>query len=193
MSETKNNINTMESVVKKLPKAKISSFFINDRKKLRVAGFALIPFLIFLIYFFWFHKSNPQVLAQEHFNKNFNNIASTNEDQNQFIDAYNDQNYSEAILYAENFIAKNYENKEALLVLGLSHVALNEFDIALQYFSKLTNVQITENNYGLFLQAITLMIRNKEGDVDEANFFLNQVVNENAPGTQFAKRWLKKF
>jgi len=176
---------------------KISPFLNTNSKniKFKIAAYTFVLFVGLFIYFFWFNKADPTFLARNHFNDSWSNITTSAEARNtlNFIQLYNDQRYLEAIDQAEKFINMNYDPIEALLVLGLSYINLEEYDIALRYFSKLTNAQNSENNQGLFLQAMTLMMRNQKGDIEEAKFFLNQAIIENAQGTEIAKRWLNKF
>ena len=49
------------------------------------------------------------------------------------------------------------------------------------------------SNPGLFYKAVTLLKRNKEGDVKQAKELLEQVVKEHLDNSKEAAEWLKKF
>jgi len=63
----------------------------------------------------------------------------------------------------------------------------------LRRFEELAHNQEVPNNPGLFLQAVTLMLRNQPGDKQEAKQVLQRVVETQAAGSQEAAQWLQKM
>ena len=49
------------------------------------------------------------------------------------------------------------------------------------------------SNPGMFLKAVTLLMRNEQDDKAQAKLLLEQVVNKNEEGSKTALEWLKKW
>jgi tetratricopeptide (TPR) repeat protein len=121
-------------------------------------------------------------------------LSGGTEDPNQDgLAAYNQQDYAAAIAILNIVMAHNNGNLKTLELIGLSHLAVREYEEALHYFTKLTEQDQDNVSLGLFLQAMTLMQRNKMGDANQAQLLLEEVVETNAEGHEQAQEWLELF
>lgn len=68
-----------------------------------------------------------------------------------------------------------------------------QYEMALQQFDELGEMENLYSNPGKFLKAVTLMRRNEGADKQEAKNLLEQVVREDASGRDQAEEWLKGF
>lgn len=64
--------------------------------------------------------------------------------------------------------------------IGLVYLVTNNYDKVLQQFEELATRKDLYRNPGLFLKAVTLLNRNREGDKAQAKGLLERVVNERA-------------
>src|SRR5690606_12359777 len=109
------------------------------------------------------------------------------------ISAYNNEDYARALQFFQAVLDKQPENSEAIKNIGLVHLVYGDFEEAIQHFDRLAAVENLYSNPGNFLKAVTLMRRNESGDKQEAKQLLEQVVRENAAGSEQAKEWLRKW
>ena len=107
--------------------------------------------------------------------------------------AYNDQQYDNALQFFEGVEQRDSSNTDAKKYAGLSYLQKQDYDKALQQFDELANIKGLHSNPGDFLKATTLLLRNKQGDKEEAKALLQKVVNEKEEGSKEAAAWLKKF
>jgi tetratricopeptide (TPR) repeat protein len=171
-----------------------NSFFLKNKAFILVVGMLVILSMI-AIYAGYFLKSDPQEIAQKHFDKHYSELLISNNYSNNLKEAvllFNEKKYSEAISVIEGSSIVNDEPNDVYLILGLSYFGLSDYEAALRHFSKLTQLS-SDLNQGVFLQAMTLMRRNELQDNEDAKFFLQQVIKEKAFGTDFAEEWLNKF
>ncbi|QMU30542.1 tetratricopeptide repeat protein [Adhaeribacter radiodurans] len=195
--------------------AKVVPLYSNTFFKV-VTGIAASISIILVAYFSLLQsEENIQLLADSYFKENLQQIEQTVSDPDdtlQFgvagntrgknttqdsllegISAYNNQQYSKALLYFQGIYKNHPDNSEAKKNMGLAYLSIKEYEKALQQFDELANKKELENNPGLFLQAVTLMRRNQPGDKKEAKQLLQQIVETNAEGSTEAAQWLQKF
>jgi tetratricopeptide (TPR) repeat protein len=135
--------------------------------------------------------------VSDYYTENFQDLGQTmgnGQDSLQLaIAAYNEKNYHLAQSYLEELLEKRPSDSEVLKNLGLTHLAKQEYPQALVYFRKLAERSDLLNNSGLFLQALTLLIRDGDGDREEARDKLQQVVATQSEGSLKASEWLEEL
>ncbi len=154
--------------------------------------------LIFTAFYFFEKKTNtPQQLANNYITINLSHTSLTMDGSKDSMQlgkaAYNDKNYDKALQYFAGVANAHAENTEAVKMTGIVYLMTNNYDKALQQFDELANVKGLFSNPGLFYKAVTLLERNKEGDVKTAKTLLEQVVNQNLAHNEEAKDWLKEL
>ncbi|MBW3468499.1 hypothetical protein [Arthrospiribacter ruber] len=154
--------------------------------------------MIMAAYFLLFQStSDHQDMAKDYFSANFAELSQTmgaTEDKIQNgIAAYNQKNYQGAKVYFYEALESSPNDSEAIKYLGLTHLALKEYDEALLNFENLASIPNLYINPGMFYQALTLMLRNETGDLERAKGLLGNVIANNAEGSRQAKEWLDKL
>ncbi|QNF35647.1 hypothetical protein HUW51_24140 [Adhaeribacter swui] len=109
------------------------------------------------------------------------------------ITAFNNQEFNSALRYFQGLLKTHPDDEAAKKYTGMVYLRTKAYDQALREFTELAHKQESSDNPGLFLQAVTLMLRNQPGDQHEAKQVLQQVVKTKAEGSQEAARWLEEF
>ena len=139
-------------------------------------------------------RTTPKKLATAYINSTLSQTMDASHDSIQLgIAAYNDQQYDNALQFFEGVEQRDSSNTDAKKYAGLSYLQKQDYDKALQQFDELANIKGLHSNPGDFLKATTLLLRNKQGDKEEAKALLQKVVNEKEEGSKEAAEWLKKF
>jgi tetratricopeptide (TPR) repeat protein len=203
-------ITAREALRQKLSEQKKKQWRIDEKRKssentnfAKVILFKWIPYavaaclIIGAIIFFLYRAETPQKLAKSYVAKNYSGLSQTmngaRDSLQRAIAAYNNKDYHKALELFENIYRIHPDNSEALKNGGLVYLITKNYDKALQKFDELSNMKQLYVNPGLFLKAITLLNRNKQGDKEQAKLLLEQVVSKNAYGSSEAKEWLKKW
>lgn len=105
---------------------------------------------------------------------------------------YNKGKFSEALGISEAIINRSPANLKALEYAGVSNLRLQQYDRALAWFKQMA-AHKGYSNKGTFYQALTLIKRDKPGDLPQAKILLEQVVNEDLEGREIAREWLAKW
>jgi tetratricopeptide (TPR) repeat protein len=138
-------------------------------------------------------RTTPQKLATAYINNTLSQTMDASHDSIQLgIAAYNDKEYERALQLFEGVEQRDPSNSDAKKYAGLTYLQKQDYDKAMQQFDKLSNMQL-QSNPGDFLKATTLLVRNKQGDKEEAKALLQKVVNEKEEESKKAEEWLKKF
>lgn len=175
-----------EGVVRQLEKPNYVRLFL---------ALAAMFVMIMAAYFLLFQSiTDHENMAKEYFSANYSELSQTmgaTEDKIQNgIAAYNQKNYPRAKEYFYEALESSPNDSEAIKYLGLTHLALKEYDEALLNFENLASIPNLYSNPGMFYQALTLMMRNETGDLDRAKELLGNVIANNAEGSRQAKEWL---
>ncbi|WP_162418435.1 tetratricopeptide repeat protein [Cyclobacterium roseum] len=163
------------------------------------AGIAAALALIIVSYvvFLGPGPANLNQQASDYFALNFQQLGQTMGDGQDSLQvaiaAYNEKNYDLAQTYFNELLERKPSNAEALKNLGLTHLAKEEYGQALVHFEQLAQRSDLLNNPGLFLQALTLLIRDDDGDRQQAKYKLEQVVAAQSEGSQKAAEWLEEL
>jgi tetratricopeptide (TPR) repeat protein len=162
------------------------------------AALAASVVIILVAYFLFFQPhQNVQSLANNYYKTHLQHLSQAmdpaTDSMQTGIAAYNNEDYSKALQYFQAIYHNHPDNSEAKKNIGLVYLATKEYDKALQHFEELATSKHLYSNPGLFLQAVTLLQRNHEGDAQKARQILEQVVQQKAEGSREAEEWLKKF
>lgn len=120
-------------------------------------------------------------------------MGSAEEGIQQGIAAYNQGEYEMAAGIFSGILDDEPDNSGALKNLGLSFLAMEDYDSALHAFEQYGSIPDLFVNDGLIMQAMTLLMRGEGEDLEKAKNLLKEVVSGNHPGKVQAEVWLKKF
>lgn len=107
------------------------------------------------------------------------------------IEAYNQQDYNKAITLTHTFLNQSPHDAEALKVLGLAHLQLQQYKDALRYFQQLGEQQHLYSNPGKYYEALTYLSRNRDDDTALGKKLLNEVITNDLEGKQDARKLLE--
>lgn len=110
----------------------------------------------------------------------------------QGIAAYNEKAYPKALQLFRAVYKAHPDNSDALRYAGMTYLVTKEYDKALSCFEELAAKKELFSNPGIFLKAVTLLQRDQQGDSEQAEKLLQQVVDEKLEGSKEAARWLKE-
>jgi tetratricopeptide (TPR) repeat protein len=165
------------------------------RKWIVYAAAACVLVAVTLI--FTFRSSSPQQLADEYIAQHYAYLSQTmnisSDSLQQGIAAYNNKDYDRALQLFKKVYQSNPANSKAKKYTGLVYLRTQQYDKALQQFEELANTPGLHENSGLFLMAVTLLERNKQGDKVRAKELLQQVVQQKTEGSKEAAKWLKEW
>ncbi|WP_315823217.1 hypothetical protein [Paraflavitalea speifideaquila] len=105
---------------------------------------------------------------------------------------YNKGRFAEALILSEAIISYDASNQKVLEYAGVTNLRLQQYDKALAWFKQLASYKSVSNK-GIFYQALTLIKRNKPGDLTQAKSLLEQVVQYDLECREFAQQWLDKW
>lgn len=112
----------------------------------------------------------------------------------QGINAYNNGDYDSALYLFQNVYKAYPDHSDAKKYIGLVYLMKEDYDKALIHFDELSQRKDLLSNPGVFLKAVTLLKRNKQGDKETAKVLLEQVVqNDKLEHRKEAAEWLGKW
>ena len=158
---------------------------------------AAASLLIFLSWMLFLKSDSPKELANGYVKENFGSLSATmsegSDNLQQGIAAYNAKDYSRA----ESIFLELSKNKkyamEATKDLGLTFLARQQYDDALEQFNTLSDNDSLYANPGPFYKAVTLMQRSGPGDEEAAKLILQDIVKKELPGHKVASGWLRRW
>jgi hypothetical protein len=148
------------------------------------------------IYYFFGRSTDPQQLAENYIKANIQTISSEMGPANNLqngIAAYNNKEYTTALELFKQAGKDDPSGSLPLQYIGQTYLMKGVYDSALYFFSALDSMKDLVSNPGKFLKAVTFMKRNQDADKDSAKILLQQVMKENAEGSNEAKQWNNKF
>jgi tetratricopeptide (TPR) repeat protein len=168
------------------------------RKILRyMAAASVVAAIILSISVFTGEKISPQQLADQYINQKLDTLSvtmSVSRDSLQTASVlFNAKKFKDALAIFEALAQNHPENNDVKKYAGVAYLRLEQYDKALAYFSQLAANTSLYSNYGKFYEALTLMKRNKTGDVDAAKKLLQDVLDNAQEGKEDAGKWLKKM
>jgi tetratricopeptide (TPR) repeat protein len=162
------------------------------RKWLAIAASLFIVFSIALTLVFK-GSSGAQHLAQNFANEPLSSMMDGSNDSLQLgIAAYKNGDYTAAEKLFIGYYATHPDVTDALAYSGRVSLQLKEYDKAVNRFKLLAN-QPLHANPGLFYEAVSLLLRNKKGDKEEAKRLLEEVVAKDLDKLSEAKQLLDEY
>lgn len=154
--------------------------------------------LLFAVAIYFFYRpETPHQLANKYIMEHIIQLSQTmnasKDSLQQGIAAYNNKDYKTALQIFGEIYRSNPQNFLAKKYIGFVYLAAENYDKALQQFNELANTAGVYKNPGLFLEALTLLQRNEQGDEEQAKQLLEKVVKEKTEGSREAEIWLKKL
>ena len=163
----------------------------NFRKWVTYVAAACI--LLAVVFTFLNSKSSTQQLADKYITENYMHLSGTmaggKETLEQGIAYYNDKKYDSALVLFKSVDTGSAEKISAKKYEGIVYLVTKDYDKALDEFQKIAEIDL-QSNPGMFLKAITLLRRNKDGDKEEAKKLLNQIVEKKEFGSEDAAKLL---
>ena len=157
---------------------------------------AAIVLIIIGVIFFYPNRS-PNDIAQSYIDKNLATLSvmmnSTEDSVQRGVRLYNENKFSEASQTFERILKNNPEEYKVMEYAGIVSLRLENYDNALTHFEQLSKATQLYANSGNFYKSLTLMKRNRPGDVQQAKALLTRIVNENSANEQAARELLKQL
>lgn len=161
-----------------------------------IATAAVVSGLIFGTYTL-FRPVSVQQLADQYEKENLQTLPVTMSGRSDSLQTglrlYNDGKYSESLAQFENIIRSDTSNFTAKKYAGISALRLKEYDRALSYFEQMETRKGLYSNPAFLYEALTLMKRNLPGDAAKAKQILQNVVDNDQEGKEFAQESLRKL
>ena len=146
---------------------------------------------------YWNYQHQPIQFAKSYIKENYGVLSQTmGGDADSIslgIEAYNKKDYKTAETIFTSVARSNPANADAKEYAGLVYLASGNYDKAIEYFDALANMKGLYSNPGIFMEAITLIIRDAPGDVKSARILLEKVVREDLEEKQKAQELLPKL
>ncbi len=141
-------------------------------------------------------QNSAEQLADQYIEQQFKTLSVTMGTQDSLqngLNLFNSGKFKEAQQLFETFLKNNPANSTAKKYAGVASLRLSDYEKALTYFSLLASDSSLYSNSGKFLEALTLLKRNKTGDQASAKILLEQVIATDLEGKQKAMEWIKKL
>lgn len=153
--------------------------------------------LLFFAWNAWLRPASPRNLAEKYIAEQLHNLPVMMSDNIDSMQAglrlYNEGEFTRSLSVFEAVLMVDTGNYEAKKFAGIVSLRLEQYDKALLYFKQLANLADLYSNPGIFYQSITLMKRDLPGDKLSARQLLQQVVEQDLEGSEYARAWLKKW
>lgn len=161
-------------------------------------SYAIAASVIILVAVLFLNKTSPQRLANNYVSKNLTILSVTMNDSSDDtlqagIAAYNNKQYDRALQFFKNYNTNHPQSGSVKEYLALVYLITKNYDSALHRFDELSNQKGLYTNPGMFLKAVTLLQRNKEGDKEQAKQLLQQVSRQKLDGNREAEEWIKEL
>jgi hypothetical protein len=142
--------------------------------------------------------ATPQQLADRFARENWKSLdltmGATVDSMQAALRLYNDGQVREAGIAFEKMVGSDSSNIFAKTYAGIVSFRLKDYDKALFWFGLLEKKHKEYYvNPAKFYQAITLMERDHPGDKEQARLLLQQVIEKDLDGKEFAQKWIKDF
>lgn len=151
--------------------------------------------LLFIGWFFFLKEPNTKKLADQYAAANLNTLGlnmGSSDNLQAGISAYNAKQYAQAERLFHSASEQQKTDFKAVEYLGLTHLAMKQYDLALKDFDHLSAMPLYTNP-GLFYKALTLMERSEGTDPENAKKILQEVASKNLYGNKEARNWIKKL
>jgi tetratricopeptide (TPR) repeat protein len=161
----------------------------------RIAYLAAACVLLFTGWFTLLKPASSQKIADTYISGHLNtlglNMGGTDSLQ-AGITAYNSGSYAVAENLFKPLINKPETAPEAIKYLGITYLAMKQYDAALKNFNTLSAMSLYTNPGKLYM-ALTLMARSTGTDQQRAKEILQEIITKNLYGNQEARIWIKQL
>lgn len=167
----------------------------NFRQWVPYAAAACILLAVALVYLNG--STSPQQLADTYIDRNITHIgiemSASRDSLETGMKYYNNKNYDSALNLFKALDNDLPVRSDAKKYEGYVYLVTKDYDKALIQFDELANMDLYSNP-GMFLKAVTLLRRNREGDKEAAKELLNKVLSDKkAEGDEDAKKILDSY
>ena len=200
------SVNVVKNEVNEDRKKRFRELYEQNKNKPQVKPLrTLVPYLaaaaviglISIIIFIFYPVSSPVQLADRYINKNLTvlgvSMAGTQDSIQYGLRLYNEGKLNEALNIFEQLKESRPSDHKLKEYAGIASLRLADYDKALKYFRELEAVNNLFANPGKFYVALTLLKRNKSGDVAEAKKLLQQVTEQGLEHEADARVLLEKL
>ncbi|MBC3785271.1 hypothetical protein [Spirosoma utsteinense] len=134
-------------------------------------------------------------LAEAYVEQNFDQLTTTmsggaTDSLTQGIGLYNEKKFAEAESVFEAVLVQQPNNDRALKLAGVVALRQKNYDLAIDRFHRLSQRADLYSNPGTFLEAITLLERNRPMDKAAAKKLLEEVISKNLEGKREAQQMI---
>ena len=149
-------------------------------------------------WFLFLRPVSPQQLADKYINNQLTSLgvtmSSKADSMQDALRLFNQGKMENALIIFEKLMQSDSSNLfTALKNAGIASLRLKDYDKALTYFTQLENLKEYHANPGKFYHALTLLKRNRPGDIMLAKDLLNQVVENRLEKEEDAAKFLKEL
>ena len=163
----------------------------------RLAVAAAVIAAIAIGFYLFQSPAKPNQLADDYITNNFSVLGVTMSNNTDSLQEglkwYNEGKFPEALNRFQLLMQSDSSAVTALKYAGIVTLRTGQYDLALQYFTRLENYPGLYANPGKFYHALTLMKRNQPGDKQNAKLLLQEVVQKDLEGKEAAQEWLGKM
>jgi tetratricopeptide (TPR) repeat protein len=153
--------------------------------------------LIFIAVFYYSGNKPPDAVAQSYIDKNLSTLPvmmnSTEDSVQRGVRLYNENKLDQALHTFERILQNNRDEYKVMEYAGLVSLRMDNYDKALMHFQQLSKATSLYANAGDFYVSLTLMKRNRPGDVQQAKALLKRIVDEHAANEEAARELLKQL
>ena len=161
----------------------------------RISYLAAASVLLFIGLLIFLQRTNPQTIADKYIAGNLSTLGlnmGVSDSLQSGISAYNAKSYQVAARLFKPLANKQETAPDAIEDLGLTYLAMKQYNDALKSFDELSAIPLHVNR-GQFYKAVTLMARSEGQDEQQAKKILQQIIDKNLYGNQQARNWIKNF
>ena len=200
------SVNVIKNQVNEERKKRFRELYEQNKSKPQVKPVrTLVPYLaaaaviglISIIIFMFYPVSSPVQLADRYINKNLAvlgvSMGGTQDSIQSALRLYNEGKLNETLVRFEQLKESHPSDHKLKEYAGIVSLRLGDYDKALKYFRELEAVNNLFANPGKFYVALTLLKRNRSGDVAEAKKLLHQVTEQGLEHDADARVFLDKL
>jgi len=165
----------------------------------RVWTYAAAAAVVVLVFFGWFmftETETPHQMADQYIKSKFQtlgvNMGGKQDSVQTALRLFNQNKLSESLAIFEALTLRDSSDAESLKNAGIILLKQEQYDQAIGYFTRLEKLNLYANP-GLFLHAISLMMRGAPGDNATAKLLLEEVVSKNLDKKDAAAKFLKSM
>lgn len=162
-----------------------------------LAAAAVIIITSAVVFYAFFSSPSPQTLASRYIKENLSSLPVKMDNAGDSLQLavafYNKGELVQAYAFLQNLVVNYPDNYLAKEYAGIVSLRLGKYDQALEYFEMLSKMPGLYANPGNFYYSLTLLKRNRPGDVQRAKTMLQQIVAENGANANAASTLLREL